>query len=144
MNFKTLIGWLGGKKMSPNFRISDSTWYDMRFTNLLRFHGSFKISFFFVSGKVISERRSQFTAELIQLCIYVKDYLDNVERIQHRVSLEWPYRIHVEEVALDISPLLTEVENSELNWKKRWYLNRDYHLEYYNSYYFHFDAYVFM
>jgi len=78
-------------------------------------------SAFSFSGRVISERRSKLTAQPVQVCVCLKNYLDDVERIQHCVSLEGPLLplveeyIHVEEVSLGISPPTTEVDEGELD-----------------------------
>ena len=76
-------------------------------------------SAFSLSGRVISERRSKLTAESMQVCVCLKDYLDGVERIQNSVSLEWPLLthieefIHIEEEAMSISPPMTEVDEED-------------------------------
>lgn len=77
-------------------------------------------SAFSFSGRVITERRSKLTAESMEVCVCLKDYLDDVERIQNCVSLEGPLLppveeyIHEEEVAMGISPPTTEVDEGEI------------------------------
>lgn len=60
----------------------------------------------------------------MQVCVYLKDYFDDIDRIQNRVSLEGPLLpsveefIHEEEVAQGILNLMTEVEEGERKKEK--------------------------
>ncbi|GJV57986.1 zinc finger BED domain-containing protein RICESLEEPER 2 [Tanacetum coccineum] len=47
-------------------------------------------SAFSISGRIISERRSRLTPESVEVCVCLKDYLDEVDRVQHETSLEGP------------------------------------------------------
>ena len=78
-------------------------------------------SAFFLSGRVISLRRTKLTSTSVEMCICLKDHLDAAERIQHISSLEEsaPFeletRLHEEEVASGVAdPLLDEELQSEL------------------------------
>ena len=67
-------------------------------------------STFSVSDRVISQRRSKISVELVEVCISLKDYLDGAARKHHITSLEdaivadLETNIDNEEVGLGISP----------------------------------------
>ncbi|KAJ0561077.1 putative HAT dimerization domain, ribonuclease H-like superfamily [Helianthus annuus] len=69
-------------------------------------------SAFSFSGRVISLRRTKLSPESVEMCIYLKDYLDAAERIQHVESLEdengVEMDIHEEEVEMGMSSPLEE------------------------------------
>ncbi|KAJ9551028.1 hypothetical protein OSB04_015073 [Centaurea solstitialis] len=75
-------------------------------------------SAFSISGRVISDRRSRLTAESIECCICLKDFLDGTLRQQHMTTLEEPFYcdveefIHTEEVEEGLSPPI-DVEDDE-------------------------------
>lgn len=92
-NFDILVWW---KEREPQFPILAAMTRDLLSVQASTVASE---SAFFVSGRILSTRRTRLNPTSLEMTICLKNYLDAAERIQDKSSLEW--ELEVKEVIFD-------------------------------------------